>query len=267
MSMKLSRILSSKIAEVVILGQPLAVNRALELIRRTDSFFWGKHAFPPWQRGGNQGYCRALDSALGYPSAERLARLSELDDRSRERLPHIWRRRWGAIKLRWFSHHQIMNASGFCHPDGSVAYVGELEDYPIGTEILQDLRLLATAFPDLTMDVAIWCSAGQSMLGFPYTDALETPWPPELLARVSVPTVGFLVTGGEVTVVRGFDLRLFAGRGLRYPQALEVALNETRRLSACTVVESAFAHRDQNGLPDEVLNIWIEKARALGLTR
>lgn len=267
MSMKLSRILTDKRAEVVILGQPLGESRALEIIRRTDGYFQGAHAWPTWRRGFNQAYCRALDEAFGYPSAERLGRIGGLDDRNRDRLPGVWRRRWGAISLRWIGNHQILFAGGFCHPDGSVAFVGELEDYPTGPEVLRDLRALAAAFPDLTMDVAIWCTFGRSMLGLPYTDALETAWPAELLARVAEPTVGFLLKSGEVTVVRGFDPRLFAAHKLRYPGALELALGEQRRLRANLVLESAFARRDFPGLPDEVLRGWIDKARALGLTR
>lgn len=267
MPMKLSRMFTDKRAEVVILGQRLGQSRALEIIRRTDGYFQGKHEFLAWQRGFNQEYCRALDEAFGYPSAERLGRLGGLDDRNRDRLPKIWQRRWGAISLRWIASHQILFAGGFCHPDGSVADVGELEDYPTGPEVLHDLRVLAAAFPDLTMDVAIWCTFGRSMLGFPYTDGLEAAWPSELLARVAEPTVGFLLNAGEVTVVRGFDRRLFAAYELRYSEALEVALQEQRRLRDNLVLEFAFARRDYPGLHDEVLQGWIDKARALGLTR
>ena len=267
MSIKLSRLLTDKIAEVVILGQPLAPSSAIEIIRRTDGYFQGGHKFPAWQSGFNQEYCRALDQAFGYPSVARLERLAGLDERSRDRLPTIWRRRWGAISLQWLRNHQILFANGFCHPDGSVAHVGELEDYPTGPEVLRDLRVLAAAFPDLSMDVAVWCTFGRSMLGFPFTDALETAWSPELLERVAEPTVGFLLKAGEVTIVRGFDRRLFAARGLRYPEAVEVTLQEARRLRANLVVESAFARRDYPGLPDEVLLGWIDKARSLGLTR
>lgn len=265
--MKLSRMLTCKVAEVVILGRPVAPTRAQEIIRRTDLFFWGTHHFPDWMRGGNQIYCKAVEEALNYPSATRLARLNGLDDAGKAKLADAWRRRWGAIELRWFNNHQVMDATGFCHPDGSVVFAGEEEDYPTGPEMLRDLRRIARAFPDLSMDVAVWCSAAGSMLGFPFTDALETAWPPELIARVAVPTVGFLVAGGDVTTVRGFDHRLFAGFGIRYPQAVERALHETRRLEAFRVVETEFGRRDWYGLPDEVLHGWIAKARALGLTR
>ncbi len=267
MTLRLSSLLTDKIAEIVILGPSVAPDLALEIMRRTDGFFWGNHQFPTWQRGGSKEYSMALDEAFAYPSGARLARLATLDDRQRDRLPTIWRRRWGSIDLRWLRNHQIMNGSGFCHPDGSVAFVGELEDYPTGPEVLNDLRRLSSAFPGLAMDVAVWCTAGQSMLGFPFHDGLETAWPPELLARVAEPTVGFLVKAGNVTVVRGFDRRLFAARGLRYPQALEMALHETRRLDEALVHESAFARRDHRGLRDDVLYGWIDCARALGLAR
>lgn len=267
MSMKLSRMLTCKVAEVIILGRPLAPGRAQEIIRRTDLFFWGAHAFPDWMRGGSKEYSRALDALLGYPSAERMARIAGLGASGRQRLADVWRRRWGAIDLRWINNHQVMDATGFCHADGSVVFAGEEEDYPTGPEMLRDLRRIAQAFPDLSMDVAVWCSAAGSMLGFPMTDALETPWPPELLARVSVPTVGFLVGNGDVATVRGFDRRLFAGFGLHYPQAVETALGETRRLGAMGVVETEFGHRDHRGLPDAVLQGWAAKARALGLAR
>lgn len=267
MPMKLSQMLTDKFAEVVILGRSLAPTRALEVIRSTDTYFRGRHDFPVWMRGSNQDYCRALDEAFCYPGAARLSRITALDDAGKAKLCDVWRRRWGAIDLRWIMNHQVLDGSGFCHSDGSVAFVGELEDYPTGPEVLQDLRRIARAFPDLSMDVAIWCTAGNSMLGLPFTDALETPWPPELIARVAVPTVGFLVRDGDVITVRGFDQRLYAGFGIRYPQAVERALQEVRRLAACRVIESGFAPRNHPGLPDEVLRGWIAKARALGLAR
>ncbi len=265
--MKLSRMLTCKVAEVVILGRPVAPDRALEIIRRTDLFFRSEHRFADWMRGSNQAYCRGLDEALGYPSADRMDRIPGLDREDRGKLARAWRRRWGAIDLHWIGNNQVIDATGFCHPDGSVVFAGEKEDYPTGPEILRDLRRIAAAFPDLSMDVAVWCSADGSMLGFPMTDALETPWPPELLARVAVPTVGFLLREGEVTTVRGFDRRLFAGFGIRYPQAVERVLQETRRLAASAVTDSAFGPRDRPGLPDAVLQGWITRARSLGLTK
>jgi hypothetical protein len=265
--MKLSQMFNVKVAEVVILGQPVTAACAQEIIRRTDLYFWFDHAFAHRFPAVVSDYHRAVDDALNYPSAHRLGLVRDLDPARAERVLRLWRRRWQAIDLKWITNNQVLHGRGFCHPDGSVGFAGEIEDYPTGPELLRDLRLLARAFPELSMDVAVWCSAGASMLGFPMEDALESPWPPELLARVAVPTVGFLVGGGEVTTLRGFDARLFARFGLRFPQAAELALSEARRTDGLATQASAFGLRNWRGLQDAVVNGWIAKARALGLTR
>ncbi len=236
--MRLSQMLTCKFAEVVVLGRSLAPARAREVIRRTDMYFQHDHRLPA---GGtiaaDRDYFSALDDALNYPSARRLAALSGIDEAGAHRLVGAWRRRWQVVGLQWLGNTQVWRGEGFCHADGSVAGAWEISDYPTGPELLDDLRRIAMAFPDLTMDVAVWCSFGTSMLGFPMLDALETAWPPELSSRVAVPTVGFLVGGGKVTPVRGFDRRLFAGLGLNYRQAAERALAETRRLAGLAGVE------------------------------
>jgi hypothetical protein len=179
----------------------------------------------------------------------------------------FWCDHWGAIDTTFIFNQQIAAGKGYCHPGGEIVYADEVARYPSGLDLLRDLRRIAEAFPDLSMDVAVWCDIRGSMLGFPFTDAPETNWPPELLGQVAEPTVGFLMRAGVVTPVRGFDRRLFSTYGLRYPEAAQHALNATRRLQTAAPNEAEFGLSVRHWLTEAVIEAWAAKARALGLVR
>lgn len=179
----------------------------------------------------------------------------------------FWCDRWGALDTAFLFNQQIAWGTGFCHPSGEIVWAEEVARYPSGTDLLRDLRLIAAAFPDLSMDVAVWCDRRGAMLGFPYQDMPEGQLPADLLAKVAEPTVGFLLRGGAVTVVRGFDRRLFGDFGLRYPAAVERALAETRRLQAINPATEETGLKVRTWLTETVQQDWAAKARALGLVR
>ncbi len=262
MSFKLSQMLTAKFVELIIIGQPVAPGTAVEIIRRTDTFFRGG-----WHPSWDSEYERNLRAAFGLPGRRHPADAPRPDLATQATATARWRRKWGCLDLRWMSTNQIAAGTGFCNPDGTLAFAGELEDYANGLELLHDFRMIALAFPHLTFDVAVWGDQRVSMLGLPMFDALETPWPPELTAQVAMPTLGFLVRQGRVAVVRGFDQRLFQPYSLGYPQAAELALRELRRLDAARTEATGFGQRQAPGLPDKILMGWLAHARQLGLAR
>lgn len=264
---KLSRMFSGKFAEVIAIGQPVTPVRAVEILRRTDVFFWGgpagrEAAWPPLR-----DFARELDRSIGFPSAWRYPADKPPDRLEHRKLVKFWCERWGALDTQYLFNQQIASGSGFCHPGGEIVWAEEVSRYPSGTDLLRDLRLIAEAFPDLSVDMAVWCDQRGAMLGFPLEDRLKMPWPAEMLAKVAEPTVGFLLRGGVVTVVRGFDRRLFGDFGLRYPAAVERALAETRRLQAVHPSTAETGLKVRTWLTEAVQQDWAAQARALGLVR
>lgn len=240
--------------EVIIIGKQISPERAIEIIRRTDGGF-SKQLFPVTEYG------RTVRSMLGYPNVP--------DTSSGARYPTEavahWRAQWGAIDHEWLGNNQLLYSKGWCHADGTLAWVDELEDYPRACHILEDCQTLAATFPDLVMNVAAW-GTDQTILGAPIFDAPESPWPQELLDGQSIPSFGFMIGDGKVAVVEGANPWLFDCFGLNCSEAVEKALGEVRRCARQAVRETAFGDRGlYAGLPDNVIHDWCALARSMEL--
>lgn len=247
MPVDLARALSAKRVNVIILGAPVTPDRAGDMIGRTDIAFGLLRYIPPNE------LVRDLRARLGFPR--------QPDHRPGVRMPRDaileakiarWRHAWGAIELDWLFNNQLLDGQGWCHPDGSIAFADELEDYPSALEMLDDCRQLAVNFPDLVMDVAAWGDDG-SILGYPLHDAPPAPWPAALRLAARSPRVGFLIGGGVVDVVDGRDPRLFRRYGLPLSRAVEAALRDTRR------------NRQGRAIPPGMIASWHRRALAKGL--
>jgi hypothetical protein len=237
-----AQVLRAKFVEVVMLGDPIAPDLAWEVIRRTDLVFRRLTRTPVAPAD------RALRDRLGFPG-----------DAAPVRTVQRWRRRWGSIDLQWLGNNRILHGDGWCHPDGSIALAGELEDYPRADEVLQDCRRIARAFPTLVIDVALWGS-GPSILGKPLCDAPDTPWPARMWRDAPVPSIGFLLAGGAVRVVAGTDPRLFGRLGLTPGQAAEAALRGHRLGFHRPGPQGGAAE-----VPPRIAGHWAVLARDLGL--
>jgi hypothetical protein len=235
MSFDIARWLSSKFVETIIVGQALPLNRAHEVLRRTVSGFRRSNPFHP-----HSPQLLTLRQQLGFPSTEAPLPMSE------------WTQTWGSIDLDWLSNHHLLNGTGWCWPDGSIVFAGELEDYPLGRELLDDCRRIAAAFPDLAMDVAFWgYLSPYGYRGCPLMEAPRSPWPQDFLDSVAEPSAGIMIGDGRAEAVDGSDSRLFERFGLPYAETVERAIHQFR------------AH--EHGLPDAVLQDWIRHARTIGL--
>jgi hypothetical protein len=235
MPIDFSRWLSAKWVEVIVVGHPIPSQRANEVLRRTASGFRRKypfHSHPP--------QLAALRQQLRFPANEEPGQISH------------WRSAWGALDLNWLHNHHLLDGTGWCWPDGSIVFAGELEDYPLGQEIMDDCQLLASAFPDLAMDVALW--SYYSPYGYggpPLLDAPQSPWPQDFLDCVTSPAAGIIIGEGRAEAVDGDDPRLFARFGLPCPESVERAIRQFREQT--------------RGLPDTVVQAWIEHAHTVGL--
>ncbi len=244
-----------KWVEVVIVGKQLSADRASEIIRRTDGGFQ-MQLFPVSEYG------QTVRDLVGFPIAPE----SNPDHWAARDAVASWRARWGGISLKWLGNSQLLHNRGWCHVDGTIAFAGELEDYPRANELLEDCQLLAAAFPDLDMTVAAW-GDDKTILGLALEDAPESPWPQTLLENQIDPTFEFLISDGTAKVLPGEDPILFKRRyGLDCPKAVEWALSESRRCAKEAVSETAFGDRGYYpGLPDSIIHDWRVRAQSLGL--
>lgn len=174
--------------QMIVTGTSLPVDQALEIIRRTDTFFiWG---------GGNDH--EFIDQA------KKFAHMPEAPDRSdpkwkdnddawgeafrkywEEENP-AWEKKWNLVHLNyvfnsWVSCSYINGPHGWCHPDGSIGFTDNVGKWPSVKEVLEDWETLAREFPFIEVEVTL-------------TDG-------EYCEEDTSRVVSFLVRGGKVEVV------------------------------------------------------------------
>ena len=259
MAFDMSQTAARKSVELVVVGERMKPSQAHEIIRRTDLVFKQLTYYRV------SGYGHAVRKLLGFPSSGGNAAVDT--DRSDDLRDAVtsWRAIWGSIDLIWLFNHQVLGGTGWCQRDGSVCFADEIEDYPRALDIFGDCQRLAAAFPQLSMDVAMW--GAEPLLDQPLIDVPEGPWSRELRRKVSDPSVGFQIRKGEAKAIPGSDVRLFERFGLTIEGAPEIALRESRRCKRQAVRETALGDRGHElGLPDAVIHAWVTRARSLGLT-
>ena len=144
-----------KWCQMIIEGDKITEEQAIEIIKRTDTFFVGE-CF-----GNNRSYIK---------EAKRLFDIKDMSDFEKEdfnvRIEKYFKNkeelilRWNSIELthlvnRWISNSWIGGANGWCHPNGEIKYCDNIGKYPDVEEVYSDLEKLAAAFPFLNMTVTL----------------------------------------------------------------------------------------------------------------
>lgn len=160
--------------QMVVTGRPVTKEQALEIIRRTDTFFVHEYS------GNDRDYEAAIIKRFEYPRFDYASGKSNYDARE------AWMTTWQAVRTSyvhnsWVSCSFILGPHGWCHPDGQIGFIDNIGKYPSGEDVLEDWTAIATAFPFLHIDVTLM-SEEEGVDG-------------------GQPVVGFRIRGTEVTVV------------------------------------------------------------------
>lgn len=144
-----------KWCQMIIEGEKITEEQAIEIIKRTDEFFIGE-CF-----GNNRSYIKEVKKLLDIKDMcdfekEGFSVRVEKYFKNKEELIS----RWKSIKLnhltnRWISSSWIGGANGWCHPNGEIKYCDNIGKYPDVEEVYSDLEKLAKAFPFLNMTVSL----------------------------------------------------------------------------------------------------------------
>jgi hypothetical protein len=135
--------------QMVVWGTPVSPDQALEVIRRTDSFFHN------YSSGGNdEMWNRRAKEIVGYPETDYSLKgraLMASFDAQRE-----WGKRWGVIETEyvrnsWLSSAYIGGPHGWCHPDGKIHNTTNVGKWPDASDVFKDWIRLARAFPFLDL--------------------------------------------------------------------------------------------------------------------
>ncbi len=146
--------------QMLVTGEVITVERAKEIIRRTDSFFG-------WFGGGNdRAFTRKLKQALripldrfDYEADPGVPKEGELD--ARMRAVDRWREIWGFIGTEyvhnsWLQCAYVYGPYGWCHPDGIIGYTDNVGKWPSCEAVLADWKTLAAEFPFLDIGVTLF---------------------------------------------------------------------------------------------------------------
>lgn len=231
---------SCKHANWVIYGTTVTPAVAHEIIRRTDAFFYGPRSTSAYQYEVRRllGMPREADyfpmNAAGEETFdyERLVRDSK-----------AFGARWGLLPVEDLRNVQVGGGWGWCFADGTIGIVEEIDGWTYTTSIWDECAALADAFPQLAFSIAYWGRYGQE-----------------------APTAGFMVRHGRIDGVPGDDPILFRDFGCTdWRQARTAAQHAYDAARSRNITYSRYGdRRGSSGLPDSIIESWIEKARELG---
>lgn len=191
--------------QCVIWGDVVTEEQALEIIRRTDTFFDGYNGnnrefnekaydickCPQMKNYDNQNSENRIDGISKY--------FSDCDD---------FKKRWGYIETSyihndWISCCWVGGPHGWCHPDGTIGFQNNIGKWPDVEDVYNDLEILAKEFPFLHMYCTLMdgeeSEAQNSLISFEIengkVDIIETI-PKERLEYKGVP-FSFIGLGNE----------------------------------------------------------------------
>jgi hypothetical protein len=167
-----------------VAGEPVTVEQAKEIIRRTDSFF-------AYQSGNDGEWIESVSRALRMPpswrhresqSEEERLRLCRIEWSYRDR----WRKAWGCLDQNyvyndWLSSSYMGGPHGWVHPSGLIGYLDNVGKWPSCGDLFEEWKLIATTWPFLKLGVTL-------MSGESCEDEVK-------------PIISFAVADGKVEVV------------------------------------------------------------------
>lgn len=144
-----------KWCQMIIEGDKITEEQAIEIIKRTDGFFQGD-CF-----GNNRSYTKEVKKLLNikdiydYQKEDFSIDIEEYNKHKNKLI-----KKWNCIELthltnRWISNSWIGGANGWCHPNGEIKFCDNIGKYPDVEEVYSDLEKLAKAFPFLNMTVTL----------------------------------------------------------------------------------------------------------------
>lgn len=230
--------------QMLVTGDKLDPAQAVEIIRRTDTFF-GHGCY-----GGNdRGFAKRTAARLGYPkeddeppkgetAEERRAWWQECSRRREE-----WEAKWGLIHTEyvhnsWVASAYIGGPYGWCSPEGRINYADNVGKWPDASNVFEDWKKIAEAFPFVVAEVTLMNA--------------------EHCEDHTSPVISFRIRDGVVSVVDPKEEDVHKGRP---PPQTAGGASPTNLLSVVFMP----THVRERGINDEILAQWEAHARSLGL--
>ena len=138
--------------QMLVTGPKLSRGVALEVIRRTDS--WFVNGYGCNDRDGDRRFAKMFcmphyrDFSEPVPGGDYWERCER------------WKKAWGVIETQyvhntWFASSFIHGPHGWCHPDGQIQFIDNVGKWPSVAAIRDDWQKLADAFPFLILTATL----------------------------------------------------------------------------------------------------------------
>lgn len=137
---------------MLLIGDAVSEQDALEVIRRTDAFFVSDYS------GNNHQRIDKIKRTVGMPLLPRVITESMRSSIWEEYYAALdeWKKYWGALDLcylqnEWVSTAYVNGPHGWMHPDGEVFYCDNVGKWPSPLELIVEWKTIAKAFPFLNL--------------------------------------------------------------------------------------------------------------------
>lgn len=220
---ELRNLVLPKWPQMIVTGEKLSEEQALEIIRRTDSALNGYFI------GGNdKEYEKWLQAVCKIPDIDDYG---EYQIYAAER--DMWASKWGVIATgyvhnSWVVSSYIGGPYGWCHPDGTIGYSDNIGKWPSVEDVEEEWRTLAEEFPFLQIEVSL-------MSG-------------EYCENNTYPIVSMLIRDGSVELVDPKERNLHKEFGRTIPAA-----------AGDTFVYDLFNHKQERGISKEQIRKWAKQ--------
>lgn len=133
-----------------VTGESVSEDQALEIIRRTDSFFI-------YASGNNYDWVDWVIETLKFPSLKNCQENYSEQILKREE----WYKKWNFINLEYVTNDWICSSfidgpHGWIHPNGTIEYHYNIGKWPSPIEVLKDWKIIAKEFPFLNLGVTLF---------------------------------------------------------------------------------------------------------------
>jgi len=138
--------------QCVINGDKITREQALEIIRRTDRFFFGCASV------NNKQFNKEAESICKMPKFEDYYNDESLKDSIDEfhTAEEEFRKKWDLVETEyihnsWISCGWIGGSHGWCHPDGTIAFCNNIGKWPNVEDVYNDLCIIGKHFPFINL--------------------------------------------------------------------------------------------------------------------
>jgi len=156
--------------QMLVRGEPMPVEQAKEIIRRTDTFFQGMGT------GNDHKFAQRVARMLKYPLLPIGERPPNDDWAAHDRRVEDWQSKWGwftgeYVHNTWIASSYIGGPYGWCNPSGEIKYDANVGKWPSSEAVMRDWSQIAATFPWVDATVVLMdrehCEEGiQPICGF-----------------------------------------------------------------------------------------------------